>query len=679
MRITTGIMKVALIVGLIAIAMFGMGLPAMAINDPTVPPQDGPPTPTLGDPTSGTQVVPHGGYGVGTDYCLQCHQVHYNRGTQDAPGEYSLMAESSVTATCATCHGFEGLDPTGREVPDFGGLIGTASTRAVYTEAEEIHIIGAGFGSVGAIAGWDFYTWAGNGTPGSAGPEAAGSGRSAGTASYYNGGLYCGSCHTPHGEFGQLINSSWAVTSADQNNSGGTDPVTAVPWKADGTTRIWWEDPDPADPTSSPTEIDANIDPTNPWKQVYVMYDATAKAWFVSTLPNGAGDQEWAQVLDAEDQLVSLYGYKLLTSSPNHQYPTRNPNGNGQFLQPGGGYAATPPVGLYSDAPFAGGTLARSAGSPNLLTHVTLGTLLFDPGATPGGALSNLRVQFPAGATPPAYPFKVRVDEEIMMVTSGINDCGADCYTFNVIRAVEPVEPEVGCRSWGRVWSGTTMQFDRCAGVAHPIPVGGEVEVLLVPTLLVNEDTNLSVAPTLGGATPPSGTPPTPANGNPGGLKPLASYGSTSRVAVPFHIKVTVGTTTETMVVLWRTPVSGSQYLYTVARQADRSPSISGGFTAPGPGATFYVQSGVSRNSVRSWGVDRYSGDMSSFCGSCHSGPADVKFGGQYHSHPTGCAECHGNSSTSGDDFPHSSDNPLMLQALPDGLCINCHVAGTLP
>jgi len=130
------------------------------------------------------------------------------------------------------------------------------------------------------------------------------------------------------------------------------------------------------------------------------------------------------------------------------------------------------------------------------------------------------------------------------------------------------------------------------------------------------------------------------------------------------------------MSVLWRTRIgsSGSQYLYTVGRAVDKTPSIS-----LGSGATFFVQSGVNRNSIRSWGVDRYSGDMSSFCGSCHSGPVDVKFGGQYHSHPTGCAECHGNSITSGDDFPHSSDNPLMLQALPDGLCINCHVAGTLP
>ena len=667
MRITTGIMKVALIVGLIAIAMFGMGLPAMAIDDPTVPPQPGLTPPEIGDPTSATQVVPHGGYGVGTTYCLQCHQVHYNRGTQDAPGEYALTAESSVTATCATCHGFEGVDPTGEEVPDFGpltGTIGTASTRAVYTEAEEIHIIGAGFGSVGAIPGWDFYTWAGNGTPGSAGPEAAGSGRSAGTASYYNGGLYCGSCHTPHGEFGQLINSSWAVTSADQNNSGGTDPVTAVPWQ--NGSRIWWEDPTPTG-----SGIPANVDPTNPWKQVYLLLSGSA--WTVCT--DAAGTTcEYAQVLDAEDQLVSLYGYKLLTSSPNHQYPTRNPNGNGQFLQSDGTYGATPPVALYSDAPFAGGTLARNAGSPNLLTHVTLGTLVVDPGAAPGGSAGNLRAQFLTGTTLPAYPFKVRVDDEIMMVTSAVagdpnTSCtvaGFDCYTFNVTRAVEPVEPEVPCRSWGPTYSGGSLQFDRCGGVGHA--VGSEV--LLVPTLLVNEDALKSVAQTLGNA---AATPPT--SGNPGGLKPLASYTSSQRVAVPFHIKVTVSTTTETMVVLWRTQVSGTQYLYTVARGADRSATLGNA----GNGSTFYVQAGVNRNSVRSWGVDRYSGDMSSFCGSCHGGPVDVKFGGQYHSHPTGCAECHGNSATSGDDFPHSSDNPFMLQALPDGLCINCHVAGTLP
>jgi len=656
-RITTGIMKVALIVGLIAIATFGIGLPAMA--------QDGPTPPELGDPDiTADPVVPHGGYGPTTSYCLQCHQVHYDRATLDAPGEYALMAESSVTATCATCHGFEGGAPTGAEDPDFGGSIGTTSTRAVYTQAEPVHVIGAGFGTVGRNAGWDFYTWAGTGSdPNTRGPEApSGTAGSAGVASYYNGGLYCGSCHTPHGEFGQLINSKWAVTSADQNNSGGTDPVTAVPWQ--NNTRIWWEDPTPTG-----AGIPVNADPTNPWKQVYLMFDGTAGAWFVSELSNGAGGWEWAQVLDAEDQLVSLYGYKLLTSSPNHQYPVRN--AAGQYLQVDGTtYGATPPVGLYSDAPFAGGALVQDPGAPNFLTHRVIATV--DTNAVPPGD-NFIDVALPsATATVPTIPFKIRIDDEIMMVTDSA-PAGGVYYVWTVTRAVEPVEPEVPCRPWGPVYnSDGTTQFDLCTEATH----AAGAEILAVPTMLVNETTNLSVAPTLG-VTPWVNSS---SSGNSGGLKPRSTYTGTSRVGIPFHIKVD----SEMMSVLWRTRYTGTAngcdsssvrcYLYTVGRALDKTSGV-----AHAANTTFYVQSGVNRNSVRSWGVDRYSGDMSSFCGSCHSGPVDVKFGGQYHSHPTGCAECHGNSITSGDDFPHSSDNPLMLQALPDGLCVNCHVAGTLP
>ena len=674
MRITTGIMKVALIVGLMAIAMFGIGLPAMAA--------DGPTPPEIGDPTSGTQVVPHGGFGVTTNYCLQCHQVHYNRAALDPPGEYSLMAESSVTATCATCHGFEGNLPTGAEDPGFGGTIGTASTRAVYTESEEIHIIGAGFGAVGSIAGFDFYTWAGT-DPNVRGPEAPSTNRgSAGVASYYNGGLFCGSCHTPHGEFGQLINSKWAVTSADQTGGANPVPVAARAWQDN--TRIWWEDPDPSAVGSN--EVAPNLDPNNPWKQVYLFFNSAppgSEGWMVCTGSAGGGPCEYAQVLDAEGQLVSLYGYKLLTSSPNHQYPLRNSAGQYLVQAAAAGPPAVPeilydpddtgpivagsvpPTGLYSDAPFAGGTLARNAGAPNFLTHSIVGTLTLDIGPVATSIDVDERV---TGTAVPTVPFKIRIDDEILMVTARTAPVSpSTTANYTVVRAVEPFEPEETCRPWGPIYSSGIEQFGRCAGVGHT----AGVEVLLVPTLLVNEDSTRSVAQTLG-ALPPGTT-----SGNSGGLKPLASYGSSSRVGVPYHIKVTVGTTTEMMSVLWRTQVSGTQYLYTVGRAVDKTPSISAG--GPPSAATFYVQSGVARNSVRSWGVDRYTGDMSSFCGSCHSGPVDVKFGGQYHSHPTGCAECHGSSVTAGTDFPHSSDSPFMLQALPDGLCLNCHVAGMFP
>jgi hypothetical protein len=416
-----------------------------------------------------------------------------------------------VTATCATCHGFEGNAPTGAETPDFGpltGTIGTASTRAVYTEAEEVHIIGAGFGSVGATAGWDFYTWAGTGTDGTEGPQGPGTTRGVGTASYYNGGLYCGSCHTPHGEFGQLVNSQWAVTSADQAGGANAVAVAARPWQND--TRIWWEDPTPNDAGGIPP----NLDPGNPWKQVYLFFNGTA--WTVCTGTGGSGTCEYAQVLDAENQLVSLYGYKLLTSSPNHQYPVRNDAG--QYQQSDGTFGATPTVGLYSDAPFAGGTLARNAGSPNFLTHNTIGTLAADIGPVATSIDVNETV---TGTAVPAVPFKLRVDEEILMVTARTAPGALDDGHLHGRRGGRAGGTEAGCRSWGPVYASGALLFDLCAGAPHT----ATTEVLLVPTLLVNEDATRSVAQTLG--VPPS------TSGNPGGLKPLASYTSSQRWPCP--------------------------------------------------------------------------------------------------------------------------------------------------
>ena len=792
MRNTTGIMKVALVVGLIAIALFGLGLPALAIDGPT-PPKVSDPAPagtypeiqvvhlwnatggnftltlTSGSATavpptlvsfgttgaisynaaastvasslnglsgvggvtavgrdgtpSGLQpftvtfsgstnynvmtvgssltyvglpageasvppevatvqngaslltanVSPHGGYSSQTSYCLQCHQIHYNRGAADAPGEYALMAESSVTATCATCHGFEGDAPTGAENPGLGGQIATASVRAVYTQPEEVHVIGAGFGSVGNTAGWDFYTWAGNGTAGTEGPEGPGITRGVGTASYYNGGLYCGSCHTPHGEFGQLINSQWAITTAGQG-PGNPAPVStpaAVKW-AEGK-RIWFQDPTP---TSGPNGGGVPTGTTGVWKQAYLHNAGTywqlcgTESGVAGGTVDGAGNCEPALTKDAEGQIVSLYGYKLLTSSPNHQYPFRDNAGNYLVSAGGAPYdpdgaagpivaGSVPPAALYSDAPFKGGEVAArtavpAVAGPNFLTHSSLGTL--SAGIASGGAAASLSVNQSNNTDySTAEPFKIRIDNEILMVTDATAPGASPTFssTWTVVRAVEPFEPEVACRPWT---AGGLTQTGCVASQAVAHTTGASV--LVVPTMLVDEEGLQSV---LDDSTK-SGT------ARQGGLMPLTS--STSWVRTPFHIQVD----SEKMVVLWRTRVgtTGSTYLYTVGRAVDKTAGAT--HTADTP---FNVLVGVTRNSVRSWGVDLQAGDMSSFCGSCHSGEPDVKFGGQFHNHPTGCATCHGNSATSGNDFPHSSDSPFMLQALPDGLCLNCHI--TMP
>src|SRR3990172_7735678 len=50
--------------------------------------------------------IPHGGYSVSTDACLQCHDVH------EATGDYVLMRWATVVDVCATCHGLYNSQPT---------------------------------------------------------------------------------------------------------------------------------------------------------------------------------------------------------------------------------------------------------------------------------------------------------------------------------------------------------------------------------------------------------------------------------------------------------------------------------------------------------------------------------------------------------------------------------------
>src|SRR3972149_8153832 len=52
--------------------------------------------------------IPHGGYSVSTDACLQCHDVH------EAAGDYVLMRWSTVTNVCGTCHGIYNQQPTSK-------------------------------------------------------------------------------------------------------------------------------------------------------------------------------------------------------------------------------------------------------------------------------------------------------------------------------------------------------------------------------------------------------------------------------------------------------------------------------------------------------------------------------------------------------------------------------------
>jgi hypothetical protein len=577
-------------------------------------------------------VAPHGGYSSLTDYCLQCHQVHNGR-SNNTNGEYALLAEVNVTSTCATCHGYLGNSPTGAEDPGFPGQEGTASLRAVYT-ADPIHNIG--YSSSRFDDGWS-YGWTFGGGPTGASTRRAG----AGVSSTYGGGFYCGTCHTPHGEFGQLVNSKWTYSSASTDPDG-AGPLTGAPVMANwaNNTKIFWDNP-----TDSP---DAG------YAVMFLWQPAAGDPWQVCTAAAGVGPCYYAQTEDAEGQLVSLYGYKLLTYVPNHQYPTMGTGVNaGLYLQPNGTYAALPPGGMFADANYVFGSLARDGLYPRdeLATRVLVGHL---HGDIASGALSIPVTEYSAGdasaPTPPAImtadienqalPFKIRIDDEIMMVTARSAPVSTDpdgfrTYDLTVTRSTEdPKEP------WA---TGYSPSVPAPPATAHNI----NADVTLVPTLLIND-----------------------------GPSPL---GLKSGMRLPLHVKFSAGSGSnlEIAVLMKRTPSGvANQGLYTVGRGVDGSPQTESHVS----GTNVLAQSGSNVATVKSWGTDIYDHDSALWCGTCHTYSVDAAFGGQWHSHPTGCTACHGNPADgSSADFPHSSTNEFMLQEVPDALCLECHHPGALP
>jgi hypothetical protein len=299
--------RIGTVAAMVAIVLFALGGVAFAA--------DGPTPPKLGDPV-GSDISPHGGYSASTNYCLQCHEVH------DATADYALLAGATVTATCNTCHGLPAIGaPAGTGArqplePANPATPGTTAARAAYTVTtgrNAWHGIGASTppGETGVtmtLSDWA-YSWRYSG-----GPPATNATTPANTKSATGGGLYCASCHTPHGEFGQLLNAKKVRTT---DSSGSWSTVQTKNW-TEGTI-VWW------DPPGAPS-----------WKQVSLHLDTDPAAWEVCDLSGGAaqtvtpvaggvdtvpvGACYYAQVTDTDGQLVSFYGYKLLSMYPNHTY-----------------------------------------------------------------------------------------------------------------------------------------------------------------------------------------------------------------------------------------------------------------------------------------------------------------------------------------------------------------------
>lgn len=308
-------MKVAMVIALIAIMLFAFGGVAFA----TDPIQNGPTPPALGDPVGGN-ISPHGGYSASTNYCLQCHSMHN-------AGETALLAQQSTTATCRTCHTLFGQTKTGaRNSNALVGAnlqMGTAATRTAYdlAGASAQHTIGeydspAPDNTVITAAEW---AYSGSGrldTRGPAGPPAT-EPAGPGSATDISGGLYCGSCHTPHGDFGQLINSKWLRTQADEGSSEGSlEDVNT--WQNDAA--IYQYVISPTTGRASPTIFylynDAGV-----WKKCPV--PTTDPGWAIGSCSYlTKSNRQAAPVDDIGQQNIYLYGYKLLSAFPNHNYGT---------------------------------------------------------------------------------------------------------------------------------------------------------------------------------------------------------------------------------------------------------------------------------------------------------------------------------------------------------------------
>lgn len=165
------------------------------------------------------QVPPYYSHGAGSDFCIQCHDVH------EASGDYVLTREATVTAVCQTCHGMFGAPvPTvviwSSPPPDFSGGDATASTLLAYS----VDMTSMTSPEMDAVPGHSLGVMAGNAIVreldsipgGSSSLKVMTSGQygefneglySGEPTTSFSGtkGLYCASCHTAHDTIGQML------------------------------------------------------------------------------------------------------------------------------------------------------------------------------------------------------------------------------------------------------------------------------------------------------------------------------------------------------------------------------------------------------------------------------------------------------------------------------------------
>ncbi|GBE58267.1 doubled CXXCH motif [bacterium BMS3Abin01] len=186
--------------------------------------------------TAFAQTSPHTGYAGTTDFCVACHDVH------EAAGDYVLTRESTVTAVCGTCHGVFGASAPATvswssPKTDFAGADPTASTKLAYevdmsamsaTQMDGVpgHSLGVMYGGTvvrnsdaipGSSATLKVLTSGADGGPIEGGGLYAGEATTSFTGTQ---GLYCASCHSPHGTtYGQAMGTGVNLLSAKPNHA----------------------------------------------------------------------------------------------------------------------------------------------------------------------------------------------------------------------------------------------------------------------------------------------------------------------------------------------------------------------------------------------------------------------------------------------------------------------------
>lgn len=202
--------------------------------------------------TAWAGVAPHGNYGDTTDYCVTCHDVH------DAKGTYVLTREATVTQTCNVCHGLFGQGSkngtwTGNQPPNLAPMNNASGSQyAAYentTARQSGHRLGVSLNNEPSSNDSGYVNAEGisdrNDIPGGSanlrvvkssdyGYDATNlySGDNAGNYAGTNG-LYCASCHTPHGAptADGSGNAGQQLISSELAKNGGTDgkanPLTA--------------------------------------------------------------------------------------------------------------------------------------------------------------------------------------------------------------------------------------------------------------------------------------------------------------------------------------------------------------------------------------------------------------------------------------------------------------------